>query len=57
MNKEKKPEELVTECISSLTDFRFLAKTEGEKYVELFRKWSEEIADLEKKWRLLTMLP
>ena len=42
-----KPDELVTECISSLTDFRFSAKTEGEKYVELFRKWSEVVADLE----------
>ena len=42
-----RPRELVTDCINGLTNFQFSAKTEGEKFVELFRKWTEVIADLE----------
>ena len=42
-----RPDELVTECIGSLSNFHFTAKSDGAKYVELFRKWSEVIADLE----------
>ena len=42
-----RPRELVTECIRGLTNFKFTAKTECEKFVELFRKWTEVIADLE----------
>ena len=46
-NEYGRPSELVSESIHSLTDFRFSSKTEGEKFVELFRKWSEVVADLE----------
>ena len=47
MNEYGRSHELVTECINGLTDFRFSGKTEGEKFVELYRKWTEVIADLE----------
>ena len=45
--KYGKPRELVTECISRLTDIKFSTKNECEKYVELFQMWNEVIANLE----------
>ena len=50
-----RPDELVTECISSLTNFQFSSKTEGERFVELFRKWSEVFSDLEEVGEVETL--
>ena len=42
-----RPDELVTECTSSLVNFQFTAKSDRSKFVELYKKWTEVIADLE----------
>ena len=43
------PMEISSELVDSLTNFKFSsgAKTEGQKFVELRRKWNEVYADLE----------
>ena len=41
------PMELVNEAICGLTSLQYTSKMEGEQFNELFRKWTEVLADLE----------